>query len=246
MKQRLVRDIQQIQMHPLNEHGIYYKPDEENLFRGTAMLVGPEGTPYFGGYYFFLLEFPETYPYYPPTFTFLPGGSSHSLFRFHPHLYTDGKVCLSLLNTWRGDQWTACQTITSILLSLVTTLFTASPLQSEPGVTFLEEEISTYNECVTYVGIMETIMRVVTTASTLPSTPTLPPTQPTPILLFKNEIQETFQRNREALIQQVKEKKETFPQPFDLYVRFFGMRIVDINYSKLYEDLRSLCINKIE
>ena len=39
--------------------------------------------------------------------------------RFNPNLYRNGKVCISLLNTWKGEQWTSCQTIESILLSLV-------------------------------------------------------------------------------------------------------------------------------
>ena len=54
--------------------------------------------------------------------------------RFHPNLYRNGKVCLSILNTWKGEQWTSCQTIRSILLTLIT-LFHNKPLLNEPGFT---------------------------------------------------------------------------------------------------------------
>ena len=39
--------------NPLTDNGIYYCHDEEDILKGYAMIMGPEGTPYFGGYYFF-------------------------------------------------------------------------------------------------------------------------------------------------------------------------------------------------
>ena len=69
---------------------------------------------------FFDLAFPDTgYPFKHPSALFR---STDHVTRFQPNLYVDGKVCLSVLNTWRGDQWTACQTISSVLLVLVTIL----------------------------------------------------------------------------------------------------------------------------
>ena len=52
--------------------------------------------------------------------------------RMHPNYYTNGKCCLSILNTWSGDKWTGCQTIRSLLLSVSMTL-TSDPLENEPG-----------------------------------------------------------------------------------------------------------------
>jgi ubiquitin-protein ligase len=63
--QRLLKDIKQIIKHPLTDNGIFYSHDETDMLKGYAMIIGPEGTPYFGGYYFFKFNFPTDYPYSP-------------------------------------------------------------------------------------------------------------------------------------------------------------------------------------
>jgi ubiquitin-protein ligase len=134
-----------------------------------AMVLGQEGTPYYGGAFFFHFEFPETYPYAPPKVTFSPAVplGTPPAFRFHPNLYADGKVCLSILNTWEGEQWTACQTIRSVLLHLFLLLSSPTPLTMEPGLShelFLQES-DTYNECIrffTLFGIRLTLQEIQT------------------------------------------------------------------------------------
>ena len=79
----------------------------------------------------FEFNFPTNYPMSPPKLNYLTNDGST---RFHPNLYRNGKVCLSVLNTWRGEGWTSCQTIRSVLLILVT-LFHNKPLLNEPGIT---------------------------------------------------------------------------------------------------------------
>lgn len=59
--------------------------------------MGAEGTPYEGGLYFFDFQFPASYPADPPEAFYHSGG-----IRINPNLYANGKVCLSLLNTWMG------------------------------------------------------------------------------------------------------------------------------------------------
>ena len=65
------------------------------------------------------LNFPTDYPHTPPTVTYY---TNDGYTRFNPNLYKNGKVCISILNTWKGEQWTGCQTIRTILLSLCTLL----------------------------------------------------------------------------------------------------------------------------
>ena len=67
--------------------------------------------------------------------------------RFHPNLYRNGKVCISILNTWKGEQWTSCQTIKSVLLMLVT-LFHNKPLLNEPGFTERHRSFIPYNNII--------------------------------------------------------------------------------------------------
>ena len=55
--QRLLKDVRQIIKHPLTDNGIYYSHGENDMMKGYALIVGPSGTPYFGGYYFFEFYF---------------------------------------------------------------------------------------------------------------------------------------------------------------------------------------------
>ena len=111
---RLDKDIKDIRKNPLSDNGVYYFHDEVDMLKGYAMIIGPVDTPYYGGFYFFEFDFPSNYPYSPPKLTYL---TNNGTVRFNPNLYVGGKVCISILNTWHGDQWSSCQTITSILLT---------------------------------------------------------------------------------------------------------------------------------
>ena len=116
---RLISDIKEITLNPLTKDGIYYKHDESNMLCGYALIIGPIDTPYQYGNFLFKFIFPYNYPHAPPHVTY---HTNDGVTRFNPNLYTNGKVCISLLNTWQGEQWTGCQTITSILLVLSTLL----------------------------------------------------------------------------------------------------------------------------
>ena len=146
---RLLRDVKQIIQNPLTENGIYYIHDDEDMLKGYALIIGPEDTPYFGGNYFFEFEYPCDYPHSPPKVKFWTNGNR---VRFNPNLYTCGKVCVSLLNTWRGEQWTSCQTISTVLLTLCT-LLCNKPLLNEPGVSEGHQDMNSYNEIIQYANI---------------------------------------------------------------------------------------------
>lgn len=146
---RLVKDVKQLMKCPLISNGIYYVHDDSNITKGYAMIVGPKQTPYENGLYFFDFDFPSNYPFSPPICTFRSGNMKT---RFNPNLYVFGAVCLSILNTWKGEQWTACQTISSVLLQLII-LFNDNPLFNEPGVTRENNEIDIYNEIIHFKNI---------------------------------------------------------------------------------------------
>ncbi|KAE8746697.1 hypothetical protein FOCC_FOCC006560 [Frankliniella occidentalis] len=52
--------------------------------------------------------------------------------RFNPNLYKCGKVCLGLLGTWAGPEWTASHSLTSVLIS-IQSLLNDKPYHNEPG-----------------------------------------------------------------------------------------------------------------
>ena len=143
---RLIKDIKEIMANPLVSHGIHYKHHDTNMLKGHALIIGQQYTPYAGGYYLFEFKFPENYPHTPPEVVYYTNDGTT---RFNPNLYKCGKVCLSVLNTWRGEQWTGCQTISSLLLSLCT-IFNDAPLLNEPGITRSHLDFKNYNDIIEY------------------------------------------------------------------------------------------------
>ena len=154
---RLVKDVSSIYKNPLNDQGIYYIHDDENMLRGYAMIIGPEDTPYQDGFYFFEFRFPYNYPQSPPRLIFKTNDGKT---RFHPNLYKNGKVCLSILNTWKGEGWTSCQTIRSVLMTLVSIL-DDKPLLNEPGISEEHPSFEKYNKIIRFRNYEHSIMKQV-------------------------------------------------------------------------------------
>lgn len=114
----------------LADSGLFWIPDETDLTHGWAVVCGCDDTPYYGGAFCFEVRFPDNYPFEPPVFTYLTN-DGHT--RFNPNLYKNGKVCLSLLNTWQGEQWSGVQSLMSILQSIQTAVINQDPLANEPA-----------------------------------------------------------------------------------------------------------------
>jgi len=66
-------------------------PDDANLFEWDVYIEGPKGTMFENGIFKLCIKFPDTYPMSPPELHFV------SEF-WHPNVYKDGKVCLSILH----------------------------------------------------------------------------------------------------------------------------------------------------
>ena len=152
---RIIKDLNDITKNPLDSHGIYYNHDEDDILKGSFLIVGGENTPYENGYYIFDISFPENYPFTPPVCKCI---TNDGLIRFNPNIYRDGKVCLSILNTWVGEQWSGCQSITTILLNICSNIFVNNPLLNEPGIPKRHPNVPLYNEIITYKNIDYTII----------------------------------------------------------------------------------------
>lgn len=146
---RLLKDVKQIMKHPLTDNGIYYIHDDSDMTKGYAMIVGPSDTPYFGGYYFFAFEYPLNYPFSPPKVNYM---TNNGKTRFNPNLYTCGKVCVSILNTWDGEPWSSCQNINSVLLTLCS-LLNDYPLLNEPGQSKKVVDFKPYQKSIEFSNI---------------------------------------------------------------------------------------------
>jgi ubiquitin-protein ligase len=116
--------------------GLHLKFNEENIKHIKAMIIGPEGTPYQGCFFFINFEFTANYPFTPPKATFM---NQYKHIRFNPNLYSCGKVCLSILGTWAGPGWTSMMNTKSILLS-IQSLLLEHPIRQEPSYELIKSD----------------------------------------------------------------------------------------------------------
>ena len=160
---RITNEIKELQSSSkiLEENGIYYYYDEDNINIIYAMLYGPEKTPYEKGFYFFKFEYPDNYPMVPPIATYYTQGilrHSHTnapfSIRFNPNLYCCGKVCLSMLNTWNGPGWVPTNTISNVMIAIQGLVLNEEPLRNEPGFEFSNKNtIDKYSQIIEYANI---------------------------------------------------------------------------------------------
>ncbi|XP_051129286.1 putative ubiquitin-conjugating enzyme E2 39 [Andrographis paniculata] len=111
---------------------IYVQVYETSIDLIRAAIIGPPGTPYHDGLYFFDIFLPMEYPEMPPKVHYHSYG-----YNLNPNLYSRGFVCLSLINTWRGDnveKWRKNQsTLLQLLVSIQGLVLNDKPYFNEPG-----------------------------------------------------------------------------------------------------------------
>jgi len=99
--------------------------DDANLFEWTVWIEGPKDTCYEGGVFQLYLKFPPDFPMSPPELKFISDF-------WHPNVYKDtGVVCISILHPpgadelsgeLPGERWLPTQTVTTIILSVISLL----------------------------------------------------------------------------------------------------------------------------
>ncbi|XP_037432748.1 putative ubiquitin-conjugating enzyme E2 38 [Triticum dicoccoides] len=111
---------------------IYVRVSENRMDLLRAVIIGPQGTPYHDGLFFFDAQFTASYPATPPVVYYHSGG-----LRLNPNLYDCGTVCLSLLGTWHGngcENWnSAHSTMLQVLISIQGLVLNEKPYFNEPG-----------------------------------------------------------------------------------------------------------------
>lgn len=98
--------------------------DNDSIFDWTLGLyiVNPE-SPWHHAYLQAKMHFPLNYPFSPPSFKFTPS-------IFHPNVYSDGRVCISILheagNVYQdepsNENWSPAQCVESIIMSIISIL----------------------------------------------------------------------------------------------------------------------------
>ncbi|EAU87530.2 ubiquitin conjugating enzyme [Coprinopsis cinerea okayama7 len=119
--------------------------DENNLYEWEIMIIGPNDTLYEGGFLRARLSFPPEYPLLPPKMRFLTE-------MWHPNIYPDGTVCISILHAPgedqygyedAGERWMPVHSVESILLSVISLLSSDKPNLDSPANVDAAKEVRT-------------------------------------------------------------------------------------------------------
>ncbi|CAD8078852.1 unnamed protein product [Paramecium sonneborni] len=123
-------------------NAIFVRADKERVDVMKALVMGAKGTPYAHGAYLFDIYADDSYPNAPPKMNLSTTGNGKV--RFNPNLYSCGKVCLSLLGTWRGnasENWDPkISTLLQVLVSTQAIIMSEEVYFNEPG---FEQEANT-------------------------------------------------------------------------------------------------------
>ena len=89
---------------------------DNNIHQWQATIMGPEGSPYYGGIFYLKIDFPIDYPFKPPKIMFLTK-------IYHCNINSSGGICLDILK----DQWSPALTISKVLLSICSLMDDPNP-----------------------------------------------------------------------------------------------------------------------
>ena len=126
------------------QDSIQATPSGDSLFHWEAVIFGPEDTIWEGGCFNLTIEFTEDYPNKAPKVKFLTK-------MFHPNIYTDGSICLDILQ----HMWSPVYDVSSILTS-IQSLLTDPNVNSPANNTAAVMYIQNYQEyCARVRAIVE-------------------------------------------------------------------------------------------
>ena len=91
-------------------------PVGDDIFKWQAMIMGPQGSPYEGGVFYLIIDFPQDYPFRPPKIAFTTR-------IYHCNINSTGGICLDILK----DEWSPALTISKVLLSICSLMDDPNP-----------------------------------------------------------------------------------------------------------------------
>ena len=123
---RIPKEYEKLMKDPIDN--IIFEMDNSNIFEWKFVLFGPKDTPYEGGTYNGTLSLPKEYPIKPPQVRFTSK-------LFHPNVYHDGKLCISILHEGSDvtgyehelERWSPINNIRTVFISILSLLDDPNP-----------------------------------------------------------------------------------------------------------------------
>ncbi|KAL5236717.1 hypothetical protein ACI65C_004127 [Semiaphis heraclei] len=112
-EKRLLKELQLFVREPPQGMFIDAEQAEQNLKIWVINMQGAEGTLYDGEQFLLQFKFETSYPFESPEVTFV--GQNIPV---HPHVYSNGHICLSILTA----DWSPALTVQSVCLSIMSML----------------------------------------------------------------------------------------------------------------------------
>jgi len=131
--------------------GLHIIQDPNNALKANFTLVGPKDTPWEDFIMNGIITFPADYPFKPPEPKFTTK-------TYHPNIYPDGKICLSILNSVQDETgyfkeselWTPALGITQLFLCILN-IFTEPNLESPANL----------DTCILYRNDIKTLTKMI-------------------------------------------------------------------------------------
>ncbi|PIK51610.1 putative ubiquitin-conjugating enzyme E2 O [Apostichopus japonicus] len=145
--------------------GIKVKMFEDKMHLFSALIEGPLSTPYEDCLFYFDGYLPDSYPRKPPVVHF----HAYCAGKLNPNLYNEGKICVSLLDTWTGkgsEVWTGKSNLLQLLVSIQGLILNSEPYFNEAGydkhrgTTHGTESSRMYNETV-LIKVMQSVTNLI-------------------------------------------------------------------------------------
>ncbi|XP_047026687.1 ubiquitin-conjugating enzyme E2 W isoform X1 [Helicoverpa armigera] len=126
-KRRLQKELMSLMKEP--PPGVTVDGDQasQNLTLWTVHMEGVPGTLYEGEKFVLQFKFTNKYPFDSPEVTFI--GNNIPI---HPHVYSNGHICLSILT----DDWSPALSVQSVCLSIVSMLSSCKEKKRPPDNSF--------------------------------------------------------------------------------------------------------------
>ncbi len=118
---RIPKEYEKLQKDPIEN--VILEMNQANIYEWSFVIFGPKDSPYEGGSYQGILTIPKEYPMKPPQVKFTSK-------LFHPNVYHDGKLCISILHEGADvtgyehelERWRPINNIRTVFISIISLL----------------------------------------------------------------------------------------------------------------------------